>query len=213
MLISDIVQQKRNKKYFSIYVDGHFQFSLSQSDLDFLDLKKGDSISREKLDALIKEYALQKARDYAFTLLSKKSYSKKQFTEKLENKKYPPKIIRTVIEELEKSNYINDQEFIYQYTRDKIQQKPMGRFRLKNELWQKKFDEPLIKECVEKVYEEIDERQLARQALKSRFKKIPQKMTREILNKINNFLLARGFSYEIIYDIIDDLKKDNENKD
>ncbi len=211
-VITNIVQQKKNKKFYSIYVDGEFKFSLPENDLSFLGLREDQVIPKEKLDFFVQKYALQKARDYAYSLISKKAYSENSLREKLQNKNYPNEIIEKIIDELKEFNYINDKELIYEYAKSKIQLKPMGKYRLKSELYNKKFDEILIKECIEKIYQKYDEKSLAERAVKEHFKNMPEKIDENFLHKINNFLLSRGFSYETIQDVILSVKKSNKNK-
>lgn len=207
-VITDIVQHKKNKKYYSIYLDGKFRFSLSENDLIFLDLKKGQLLPQEKVDYLIQEYGLQKARNYVYSLISKKNYSENLMREKLKNKNYSDEIIEKIIDELKEYDYINDEKFIYEYAQNKIESKPMGRYRLKAELFNKKFDEPLIKECIEKIYQEYNERELAEKAIKLHFKKLPLEIDEKFVVKLKNFLLSRGFSFEIINEVISEIKNE-----
>ncbi len=205
-VITDIVQHKKNKKYYSIYIDGKFKFSLSEDDLIFLNLKKEQVLPQEKVDYLTQEYGLQKARNYVYSLISKKIYSENLLREKLRNKNYPDEIIEKIIDELKEYDYINDEKFIYEYAQNKIESKPMGRYRLKNELFNKKFDETLIKECIENIYQEYNEKELAEKAIKMHFKNMPTEIDEKFAVKLKNFLLSRGFSYEIINEVISEIK-------
>jgi len=211
-LITSIVQNKKNKKFYSVFIDGKFRFSLSENDLTFLDLKENQNISRDKLNQFVEEYSIQKARRYAYLLVSKKLYSKNKFIEKLQNKKFPEETINKIIEELKEYKYINDRELIYEYAKNKVELKPMGRYRLQRELFNQRFKEDDIKECLERIYTEFDEGELAQKAVAARFKKSLDNVDEGLLKKINNFLLSRGFNYDIINDIIKSIRE-NRRKD
>ena len=209
-IITDIIQNKKNKKFFSVYVDNNFKFSLTSADLNYLALKVGEEISEEKLKYLENEYLLQKAREYVYNLISKKTYTERALIEKLKSKNFSENIINQITNELKNYKYLNDEEFIYEYAMAKIEEKPMGKYRLKQELFNKKFDENLIKECIEKIYKEFNEEELAQKALNSNFKNLKENLNEKLVQKIYNFLLSRGFSYEIINNIVSRLKKEDD---
>src|SRR5208283_3663733 len=98
-IISDIVQQKKKKNYYSVFIDNEYSFSLSEADLNFLQLKINDNIPQEKLNSFINLYSIQKAKDYAYSLISRKSYSEKEFYTKL-IQKFPEKTVQIVIQDL-----------------------------------------------------------------------------------------------------------------
>jgi len=209
-IITNIIQNKKNKKFFSVYIDNNFKFSLTSADLNYLALKVGEEISEEKLKYLESEYLLQKAREYVYNLISKKTYTERALIEKLKSKNFSENIINQITNELKNYKYLNDEEFIYEYARAKIEEKPMGKYRLKQELFNKKFDENLIKECIEKIYKEFNEEELAQKALNSKFKNLKENFNEKLVQKIYNFLLSRGFSYEIINNIVSRLKKEDD---
>lgn len=200
-VITDIVQQQKNKNYYSIFIDQQYSFSLSIADLNYLQLKINSKITREKLDYYLNTYALQQAKDHAYRLLSRKSYSQQEMLEKLITK-YNEKICHKVIRDLKALNYLNDKELIYAYAQNKIELKPRGRLKLQQELRQKKFPEDLIIQTLEKIYQQYDEYELALQLFHKRFKSVKDHSDIKTLNKIKNFLLSNGFTFNIINRII-----------
>lgn len=206
-VITDILSQKKNKKYYSIYVDNIYSFSLSQDDLDFLQLKKNTTLSQDKLQTLIHTYALQKAKNYAYKLVAGKSYSEKEIRDKL-IEKFPEKISMELVEDLKNYGYINDEKLIYVYAKNKIELKPMGKMKLKNILYNKKFDESLIQQTLDKVYHHFNEQEMAQQLVEKHFKKIKDKDSIKIKNKIKNYLLSNGFNYDTINTIIQGSQKE-----
>ena len=200
-LITDIIQQKKNKNYYSIFGDNEYLFSLSSIDLNYLQLKRNDNISEERLNDLVKTFSLQKAKNYAYKLLSRKAYSKKALIEKLKNR-FSEKVSNEVINDLKRLDYINDKKLIIEYARNKLQLKPMGPFKLKQELLNKKFDMDLIKNTIDKIFQEYDEYDLARKVFNKRFENIKTCKDQKILNKIKNYLLSNGFNINTIIEII-----------
>ncbi len=204
-VITDIVNQKKRKNYYSIFVNNKYLFSLFSSDLNFLQLKIDDTISEERLNDLITIYSLQKAMDYSFRLLSRKSYSEKAIKEKLESR-YPDNITKKVIDKLKESNYINDDKLIYDYAKNKIELRPMGRWKLQQDLFNKKFNLDLVKKTIDRVYKEYDEEELCLKVFEKKFKNLKKCKDIKELNKIKNYLLSNGFEINTIFKIINNLK-------
>lgn len=204
-IISDIVPQKKNKNYYSVFVDNKYLFSLSVSDLNFLHLKVNDTITEERLDNLIHIYSLQKAKDYAYRLISRKAYSEEALKEKLNNK-FPENITIKVINDLKELNYINDKVFINDYVRNKIELKPMGPWKLKQDLTNKKFSEALVKEAIQKIFQEYDEFELALKVFNKKFKNINKTNDLKELNKIKNYLLSNGFNSNVVIRVINGVR-------
>jgi len=204
-VITDIIRQKKNKNYYSIFIDNKYLFSLSLSDLNFLQLKINDSISEEKANKMAETFSLQKAKDYAYRLLSRKSYSEKAMKEKLESR-FSIKISEKVIKNLKKQKYINDKTLLLEYAKNKIQLKPMGPFKLQQDLISKKFNIDQVKKTVEKIFQEFNEYELAKQVFEKRFKNIKKTKDIKVLNKVKNYLMSHGFNISIAIKIIEEIK-------
>ncbi|MDD5065426.1 MAG: regulatory protein RecX [bacterium] len=199
-VISKIVPQKRNKAYFSVYVDEQFAFSLSQKDLQYLQLRADTSLSDEELQKLIHTYSLQKAKDYAYRLVAGKTYSENELYAKLVSR-FPEKTAHQVLDNLKQYGYIDDAKIIHEYARTKLNLKPMGKLKLKHILRNKKFKKELISPALEKIYAEYDEPEMARKLLRKHFKE-----KKKDLNKIKNYLLGNGFTYDLIHEIISEIR-------
>ncbi len=206
-VITDIVQHKKNKKFFSVFIDGEYKFSLSEPDLKFLNLKINDKISEDKLNFLIDTYVTQKAFDAAYKLLSRKAVSENFLIEKLKQKDIDESVISTVVSRLKDMGYINDERLIREYAFDKVQYKLIGPRKLYYELMNKKFKPELISKTVSEVFNEIDETDIARQAFEYRFKNLSEVKDIKIIKKIESYLLSRGFSHNVVFDLVKNIAK------
>lgn len=137
-----------------------------------------------------------KAKDYAFNLLSYRPRTRHEIKGRLKEKKYSQEIIERVIAMLEEYNYINDYEFASLWIQNRCSVRPLGKWRLKQELLLKGIDEKIIEEQLQTVDEE-KEYEMAVGLIRN--KKKFQGAKRE---KIYNFLRRRGFSKEIVNRII-----------
>lgn len=87
----------------------------------------------------------------------------------------------------------------------RLQNKPLGRYKLNQELRLKGIKQDIIKKVIDKAYNEIDELTLARNLIKEKIVSSEIKNIRIDPKKIYNLLLRRGFSGEVSRNIYDEL--------
>ncbi len=152
--------------------------------------------------------------DKALKLISLRPRSKKEITGKLQflgiKKGTPPKILEKVIQDLEDRGLINDREFILWWKEQRDTFRPKGTRLLKMELRNKGIDSRLIDEVLEESENiQSHEFELALSLAQKRASKIDYFPIKQQKEKIAGLLSRRGFSWEIIYKVIDTvLKKD-----
>jgi regulatory protein len=127
---------------------------------------------------------------------------------KLRNKGYPEKIITNLIFWLEDNNYVNDELFASMWAQFRLQNKPIGRYKLNQELRIKGIKPEIIQKVIDKTYKEIDELTLARNLIEKKVESYKIKNIRIDPKKIYDFLLRRGFSGEVSKIIYDELNNE-----
>ena len=91
----------------------------------------------------------------------------------------------------------------------RLQNKPIGRYKLNQELRIKGIKQEIIQKVIDKTYKEIDEFTLARNIIDQKIESSKIKNIKIDPKKIYNFLLRRGFSSEVSKNIYNELN----NKD
>jgi len=166
-------------------------------------------LSNQEIEKIISEDETIRGKEYLLRILSRRAYSRYEISKKLNRKGYSKNIIANLIFWLENNNYINDELFAEMWAQFQLQNKPIGRYKLNQELRTKGINRDIIQKVIEKTYKEIDELTLARNLIKEKI------VSSEIKNigidprKIYNFLLRRGFSIEISRNIYDELNNEN----
>lgn len=128
----------------------------------------------------------------AFALLAKKAYFSKQLKLKLSEKGYPQNEIEELISDLTQRGWLNDQELAGRYIEQQKQRgygSRMIAFKLKEKAG---FLEIPIAESEEALMELIKRRYL---------KDLPEKKA-----KVINSLLRRGYSYDLICNVLREIK-------
>lgn len=95
------------------------------------------------------------------------------------------------------------------WTQFRLQNKPIGRYKLNQELRIKGIKQDIIQKAIDKTYQEMDELTLARNLIKEKIMSSEIKNIRINPKKIYNFLLRRGFSTEISKNIYNELNNEN----
>lgn len=194
MIITDIQQQKKNEKRYSVFIDGQFAFGLTDIDLLYYKLEPGLELSQQRYDEIFENLLYQRAKEKALKKLNYKYCTKKEISDKLLTE-YSPEITQRVIEILEKYNYINDEEYARLYISDSIKLKGWGKIKIRYQLLQKGVSEDIINNQLQSAEEDCGE--IACSLLLKKFKGIDLKEYKA-KQKAYNYLLQRGYSYEEI---------------
>lgn len=196
--ITKIERQKKDKNRFSVFVDEKFALGISQDTLVQLGLKIGDKVDNNKLKELEQKESSSKSKEFALKLLSFRPRSRKELKDRLEKKGFDGETVEQTLNRLEELNLINDRKFASLWVEEKIKNRPSGRKILAQELYLKGIDKEIIGETLDKVYSEVDEKDLALKLFQKK-KKQYQKLDEEVAKRrLNNLLLRRGFSYQTV---------------
>ncbi len=169
----------------------------------------GKELSDQEIEKIILEDKTVRGKEDLLRLLSRRIYSKYEILRKLNNKGYPESIISNLVFWLEDNNHINDELFAKMWAQFRLQNKPIGRYRLNQELRLKGIKQDIIQKVIDETYNEMDELTLARNLIKEKIASSEIKNIRIDPKKIYNFLLRRGFSIEISRNIYHELKNKN----
>jgi regulatory protein len=165
----------------------------------------GKKLSEQEIEKIIYEDKITRGKKYLLRLLSRRIYSRYEMSGKLKSKGYPKKIIAELIFWLENNNYIDDELFAEMWAQFRLQNKPIGRYKLNQELRTKGIKQDIIQKVIDKTYNEINELNLAHNLIKEKIVSSEIKNISIDPKKIYNFLLRRGFSTEISRNIYNEL--------
>lgn len=210
--VTDIqVQVKRNSRY-SVFLDGEFAFGIDQDVLLRSGIARGDELSEEQINKILELEEKKNAKDKAIRLLAVRARSKKEIRDRLQQANFNEQVIEWVIAELERLELLNDSLFAVMYARNRMVTKPVGEFLLKQELKVKGLSEDDIQKGVKEAYLELSEGKIARNLAVKTKKKYRNLNEIKARQKTNDFLLRRGFSWDIVNDIMDNWENLTENE-
>ncbi len=193
-VITKIEVQKRNPKRRSVFIDGKFAFGLDEEVLYKSGLKKGESLTQQRIDEITDEERRKEAKDAALRFLSFRRRTEKQVREKLKKKEFDEKTIDATIDKLKEFDLINDLEFATSWVRDRLALKPRGKKLLRQELWKKGIRRDIIDQVTEELCGDEDKSACELvERIRKRYKNLEPKVAKR---RMYSLLLRRGFSYE-----------------
>ncbi len=143
------------------------------------------------------------ALNYSLKLISARSYSEKQIAEKLIKKGFSTEDIGKTVKKLKEYDYINDESFAKRFI-ENGKRKLIGRIKLSYELYKKGLNKSLIDKVSEMFYTEDEEHDIAIKAMDKKKVSLIKYRENKLMfkKKLYNFLQGRGFSSNIIEDIL-----------
>lgn len=198
--ITDIQQQKNSTDRYSVFIDGNFAFGICDFDLYTLKLHVGDVLTDEKIAEIEELISVEKCKNYAVGLVSKKMYSKKEITEKMLKKGFSLTAVSGVISILEEYGYINDDAFASMFVETYM--KKYGIHKIKYELKCKGIDESLIEKHLDSFQNNEYLMNLIQQKLRGK------PLSKDLFAKITRSFIAKGFEYENIKSCLKNITED-----
>lgn len=196
MKISHIKQQVKRADRYSVYVDGMYVFSLSESALLASGLHTGKEVTADGLAELKDTSKRDKAYNQALGQLARRARSEWEIRDYLKRKDYDPELIDQIIARLYKVALLNDAEFARMWIDNRRLLKSTSRRRLQQELRQKRISDELIsKALAEDDTEEVE----VLKELVARKRKIVRYHDN---TKLMQYLIRQGYNYDDVKNAI-----------
>jgi regulatory protein len=140
-----------------------------------------------------------KPADYALKMLGIKDYSEHELRLKMETKGFTTDEIEPVLLLLKEKKFINDAAYIQKIIEKYTVLSPSGREFIKQKLEEK----GIAKERFEGLLDERNETEAAKRAFRMKFKNASEtENPSKTRQKAANYLLTKGFDYDIIENIL-----------
>ncbi len=149
---------------------------------------------------------IEKAKSYAFKLLSYRIRSCKEMSDKLKSRGFSQDTIDEVIHDLKRIDYLDDYKFAKEFIESRLIHNPKGKKLLHYELLKKGLEESIIDELLHEQMPQRKEEDIA----KTLAEKIWQRKKNIEINKrkaqVYNYLIRRGFNNSCAMKILAELK-------
>lgn len=195
-IITNITAQKKKGRH-NIYLDGSYFCSLDDFTVLSEHLKIGMEVSAEQLNEIQEKNEIEIAFSKCIRLISVRLRSVFELEEYLKSKGYLDKVIKNVIKKLKDYKYLDDIVFSKAYINA---HKNYG----KNVLMHKLMQKGIKKEDI-KLFSAEEEKNNAKTMAKKYVKTHSEDLkTKE---KLFRYLISKGFDYEIVKQVLNEIFK------
>lgn len=146
----------------------------------------------------------EKARAYAFLLLKFRLRSENELEARLKQKGFSEQISKDTVNFLKEKEFIDDRVFAKGWVASRLK-RPFGLRRIKQELAQKGLDKEIIEDSLAQAKKDYKEGQIVRQLAGQRFSRLKGIEPQKARMRVYAYLLRRGFSPDIVNDIVKQL--------
>ncbi len=191
MNITKISPAVKTEGRYNVFVDNEFSFSLDETQLVTLGLKKGDAIDELQLLELKNESDFGKNYIRAVDLISRRLRSEREIRDYARRKDWNEDNTERVIDRLCERGYLNDERFAESFVRSRANTRNFSAKRMKVEL-QKKGVKPDIITNILAESDDYDEMAALRKMIAKKINKYDDE------RKLVAYLARQGFKYDDI---------------
>ena len=208
----------RRTHRFNVYLDGQFAFGADEDLVVDRRLIVGKEVSKEELEKLIWEAEVGKLMDRVYVLFDRRARSEKEVRDYLNNLSFKRKVkdqdeisdqaIELVVENLKRKGLLNDLEFAKAWLESRSKKK--GIQVIKSELFKKGISREVIDEVLHWYSEHgagDSQGQVAEKLLIKRLPRLRMLSEMEQKKKAYEFLMRRGFDYDLVKSIVEKVLK------
>ena len=212
--ITAVEIQKKNPRRFNVFLDGEFAFGADEDLIVSRRLVVGKNVEPQDLEKILFEAEVGKLMERMYRLFSVRARSEKEVRDYLNRLSYQRKAkdkeeisqlaVDFLVERLKQKGMLNDIQFAQNWVSARVKKK--GRVAIKIELIKKGVNREVINESLGQIREE-DEIKLAQQTLEKKLKNWTNLPQMEFRKKAYAFLMRRGFDYEIVKSVVENILK------
>lgn len=196
--ITALTTQKHNPNRVNVFLDGAFAFGLAA--VTAVSLRIGQTLTPAEMEKLQQADELENAKQSAIRYIGYRPRSIREVSDHLRQKGFADTAVDQACERLQEVGLLDDTAFAHYWVEQRETFKPRSQMALRQELQQK----GVRREIIESVLTEVDETGVARQAARkqsSRWQNLPED---EFKLKLSSYLQRRGFSYDLIKQIVNE---------
>jgi regulatory protein len=215
-VITKITTQQKNQDRFNIFMDygkgEEYAFSVDSAVLIRFELRKGMEIDEFSILEIQFQDDIRKAYNRAINYLARRMRSEKEIRDYLAEKEIEQPIINEVIHKLAAQKYINDEEYALSYVRTQMNTTDKGPDLIRMELKERGMNEGIIKHAIAE-YPFEDQVEKAIKVAEKVIKKNSKESQRIVKQKAEQFLLRKGYSFDVILLALTEANTDKELDD
>ncbi|MEJ6348722.1 recombination regulator RecX [Holzapfeliella sp. He02] len=209
--ITKISTQKR-PGYYNIFLDESYAFSVTEQVLIQFELAKDKVLTKEQVETIQSAQVYSKAEQAALNFLSYKMRSITEIKQYLAKKEYAEEVSQQVVTRLQEMGYLDDAAYAKAFIVDSLRLKKDGPYQIMQKLKQKGVNSEISEQQLAEVRFE-DWEEVALRTISSLVKQTAKYSKRQLETKIRQKLMARGFSGDLMTQLMQSVEVESSEDD
>jgi regulatory protein len=206
--ITRVVRQQRDAERVSVFVDGAFAFGLALELAVEAGLRKGKTLTAAEQAALLAKEQVHRARAAALDHLSYGAKTTAEVGRKLKEKGFDEAAVEDALAHLASYGYLDDEAYARAFARGRFAGRGYGPQRLRADLLRRGVARETVDAVLEELAEDEDLEEAARRHGRRRWRALAgEDDLRKRKQKTMDFLVRRGFSFDLARAVTDELAR------
>lgn len=205
--VTRLVAQHKNPNRVSVFIDGTFAFGMHVDLVVEFGLHKGKALDVEAQQEIVSADRVRAAREAAMGYLSYGARTEREVRQKLIRSGFDEHVAEDTVARLRELGYLDDAAYARSYVEARFRNRGYGPGRLRGDLLRRGIAAALIDAVLDDLTEQEDMLEAARRHAEKRWPRLADEPdARKRRKKLSDYLVRRGFSYDIACSIIDELE-------
>ena len=170
-------------------------------------LREGMELEDGDVRRLLHEDQVRRAKEVAFRYLARPR-TVRQVRDRLARAGFEGEVVEEVIRRLEELGLLDDKEFAKAWVEERLRLRPRWRRALWQELARKGISREVVEEALHEGLSGVEEYEVAEGLLRGMERRYRNLDPERALRRMQDFLLRRGFTWEIVKEVTGALRKE-----
>lgn len=208
-IITKIGRQKNNQERYNIYLNEKYAFAVDEGTLIKFGLQKGKVLEQMEIDEIQYEDEIAKAFNKALNFLSFQMRSEHEVKSKLLKAGHGEAVVQEAIHKLTGLGFLNDESYSKALLETRKRTTKKGPAAIRQDLIQKGIDKNLQQKVLA-TFDHEEQLKLAMELAEKAVRSNTNKTPTQVKQKIQDVLLRKGYSYEIVKEILEHITLDRD---
>ena len=197
--VTKVSPQKHDHQRVSVYLDGEFAFGLLCDLAVKYRIHPGKELNIDEQQELLEQDRFVRAKLAALEYIAYKPRTEGEVRQKLRSRRFQEETIDSVLERFRELGYLDDETYARSFAKSRLRSKGYGPRRIEQDLRKRGVDRTTIAHTLQELEETENPLEAALQQAEKRWKRLQSENDpRKRKKKLMDFLLRRGFSYDIV---------------
>lgn len=204
MRVDEIKDLEKGKK--QIFFEDGFYLVLYAKEIRKFGFEENGEIDEDVIEEASKQLIIR-GKKRVYHLLAKKDYTVGEIETKLSKSLYHPRLIDIIIAYFVEMKFLDDASYLQKYVA--CYETTRSHRMMRQKLKEKGIDDTLLRNYFATEVDKAQEYETATSLLEKKYRR--RKVEKEDYKKMSQFLAYKGFDYEVIRSVVNELIKNSED--